>query len=420
MKWIKILCALFLMISLCGCGADDRSYSGVIEEDGDHQEHEILNEVSEKVEGDIKDGGKSDDVVFNSYIYSGNAMATFQATIPYYKTRVMLRQLSEEELANACELYTAIKNHYSRCYYRFPMTTIQMRQVNWLVQYECPELFHWDYLSSYTYYRDAYSRVTSISLNYTMSSQEYQEKLAEVKKVQKKIHKKIKNDSAYDKELYIYRYIIRNNTYNIPRKNSANIYGTLIEKQSKCAGISKTVKWLLDQEGITNYIIGGNTSGGGHVWNVVKLKKNYYDLDVTWDDLDSSRYKNAYPYGWFNVSMDMARNRVSLYEYYWGLKTPGTVGMSKSYHGRNKSYVKNGKSVANMFYKQMRTRRKHGSGQISFQVENYNDLLKMVKHMQRYINRAGKKCRMNYYITYYYIAHSKTFWGYVRVKKRYR
>lgn len=53
--------------------------------------------------------------------------------------------------------------------------------------------------------------------------------------------------------------------------------------QKRCA------KVLLDRNGVETTYIRGNTSGGSHGWNLVKLNGEWYHLDVTWNDAGGDR-----------------------------------------------------------------------------------------------------------------------------------
>ncbi len=69
-------------------------------------------------------------------------------------------------------------------------------------------------------------------------------------------------------------------------------YGALINGDCVCEGYAKSAKLLFDMCGIEAYYVTGDTSGGPHGWNLVKVEGKYYQLDITWNDADS--YPNQY------------------------------------------------------------------------------------------------------------------------------
>ena len=70
---------------------------------------------------------------------------------------------------------------------------------------------------------------------------------------------------------------------------SYTVYGAVVEKEAVCEGYAKTAKALMDMNGIESYFITGNTSGGAHAWNLVKVDGNWYHLDTTWNDSGGDR-----------------------------------------------------------------------------------------------------------------------------------
>ena len=61
-------------------------------------------------------------------------------------------------------------------------------------------------------------------------------------------------------------------------------YGAFQNESAVCDGYSRAAKILLNERGIDCYMETGNTEGGGHAWNLVKLEGEWYQLDVTWND----------------------------------------------------------------------------------------------------------------------------------------
>lgn len=96
--------------------------------------------------------------------------------------------------------------------------------------------------------------------------------------------------SDYDKELYIHDYIVQNCEYS--ESSDAMVYtmhGVLVDGSANCEGYSRTAQYLLRQLRIYNRLAVGVAEGGtgtaeGHMWNVVKIDGDFYNLDITWDD----------------------------------------------------------------------------------------------------------------------------------------
>ena len=93
-----------------------------------------------------------------------------------------------------------------------------------------------------------------------------------------------------DKLKYIHDYLISNVTYDAEAMDCDNVYGALIKHRTHCQGFSKSVCCLCDRLGIESMLVTGD-AGGGHMWNMVKVDGQWYNLDVTWDDPDMGRRK---------------------------------------------------------------------------------------------------------------------------------
>jgi len=84
-----------------------------------------------------------------------------------------------------------------------------------------------------------------------------------------------------------------------------SIVGVFIHKKAVCEGIAKAVKILFNTANINCLLVSGKAkfeAHGGHAWNIVRINKNAYHLDATWDIANSSRTSICYDY--FNLNQD--------------------------------------------------------------------------------------------------------------------
>lgn len=65
-------------------------------------------------------------------------------------------------------------------------------------------------------------------------------------------------------------------------------YGALIEQSAVCEGYARAAQLIFELCDVSSYYVVGETSGGGHAWNLVQIDQNWYQLDVTWNDTDAS------------------------------------------------------------------------------------------------------------------------------------
>ena len=165
-----------------------------------------------------------------------------------------------------------------------------------------PEIF-WMATDFNTYYinQDAYT--VTFSSYYTA---------AEVVRMMKKLDYAFKSFfgqlpqglSEYEREEYVYRYIINNCTYDEEVDSSDdygdnhpsiyNLYGVMIDQKAVCEGYSRAFDYLCSEIGVDAVCICGLASDDGdgdsddasdlHMWNAVQFDNDWYWCDCTWDD----------------------------------------------------------------------------------------------------------------------------------------
>jgi hypothetical protein len=120
----------------------------------------------------------------------------------------------------------------------------------------------------------------------------------------------------FEKELTIHDALAENITYtDNDNAAEASIAGALANGNANCEGYAKAAKYLLEKAGITSRVVIGTATdpvsrtSESHMWNVVTLNGNEYELDVTWDDYvissDGNESESSEPsHMFFNVTAD--------------------------------------------------------------------------------------------------------------------
>lgn len=123
-----------------------------------------------------------------------------------------------------------------------------------------------------------------------------------------KLVRPAKSLSEWEKEKYVHDFICENVRYDkLKKAYSHEIIGPLGQGVGVCEGIAKAVKVLLDALGVWCIVVicGNNPEKGiryRHTWNVVKIGKTYYHLDVTFDNtLGKEQEEAEYRYDYFNL-----------------------------------------------------------------------------------------------------------------------
>lgn len=74
----------------------------------------------------------------------------------------------------------------------------------------------------------------------------------------------------------------KNGTLQSDHPDTYNMYGVLVDNQAVCQGYAETYKYLLNQAGVTAYLV--SSKNVNHAWNMVMIDGELYQVDTTWDD----------------------------------------------------------------------------------------------------------------------------------------
>lgn len=137
----------------------------------------------------------------------------------------------------------------------------------------------------------------SVSINGQMTiSFEYQYTASEIKDRQAEIENSVTSflekaqgmESEYEKIKSVYEYILDTVEYVAGCADNQNLYSSLVNHESICAGYTRGTQYLLQRLGIQAIYVGGMADGNGgwgnHAWNIVRCGKNYYQVDSTFGD----------------------------------------------------------------------------------------------------------------------------------------
>lgn len=118
--------------------------------------------------------------------------------------------------------------------------------------------------------------------------------------------------SAYKKEKRAHDYIVSRVSYGYPDENTKadgdgySAYGALVLGKAVCNGYAEAMKLLCDLSGVQCEMITGTAGGENHAWNLVKVGKDWYHVDATWDDPEPD-VASRVMYTYFNVDDDQIR-----------------------------------------------------------------------------------------------------------------
>ena len=200
----------------------------------------------------------------------------------------------------------------------------------------------------------------------------------------------------YEKELYIHDYICDNTIYD-ETIDGNTIYDVLISGKAVCEGYAKTVKILLDELDIDNYLVVGESlfegELGPHMWNVVTIDGANYHLDATWNDNDGN---NDINYFYFNIS----DNEIKEDHFNISPANNFCVSDNANYFVKNDSYIEKFSNF-NDYISRSAELLSRGEYKVEFVFDDTDDFNKAVKHIEnetdffKYIiesiKRSGRK-----------------------------
>ncbi len=107
--------------------------------------------------------------------------------------------------------------------------------------------------------------------------------------------------SYFEKERYFHDYLCNNVTYTADGVYSRyNVVGALVNGKAVCEGYSRAMQLLCKKAGINCSLVKGISDEISHMWNIVELSGEWYEIDVTWDDIDGQ----APRYKYFNLTTE--------------------------------------------------------------------------------------------------------------------
>ncbi|WP_405357328.1 transglutaminase domain-containing protein [Ruminococcus sp.] len=180
-----------------------------------------------------------------------------------------------------------------------------------------PEIFWMDYLFDIDYEYDNGSHITKLVLRSEYTADQVVKMMQEIDDALAAFYREMPKElSAYEREVYVYKYIIDHCVYdeNIlddkeyeeSHPSLFNLYGVMVDHVAVCVGYAYSFDYLCSELGIDTVCISGTvvleedgaeTTDTLHLWNAVELDGEWYMADVTWDDPDDEEeIRDAYVY----------------------------------------------------------------------------------------------------------------------------
>lgn len=127
--------------------------------------------------------------------------------------------------------------------------------------------------------------VTAVDLSYDFTKTEVENLNRQVDQKVSEILMRLPADATPEAKIKVFHdTIVLSADYSLNYKYGATPYGPLVGGQALCEGYAKAFALLCNKVGIENLFVTGSYNGEDHLWNMVKLDGNWYNIDTTWDD----------------------------------------------------------------------------------------------------------------------------------------
>ena len=102
------------------------------------------------------------------------------------------------------------------------------------------------------------------------------------------------SDNDYEIAQAVYEYVIQNVSYNMDAKYGQSLASIALNGESVCSGYAKMYQFLMNNLNIPTTLITGYVIQNGkqisHIWNLVFIDGNWYNVDCTYGDISSNDY----------------------------------------------------------------------------------------------------------------------------------
>ncbi len=164
-------------------------------------------------------------------------------------------------------------------------TENKMEEITQMILCDHPEIFWIDGSYQYTSYDDK----IELEFNYLYEKKEVSGRRKEIQKAASAFTELLSDaDTEYDIIQKAYLYVIDTVEYEANSSDNQNVYSSLVNHKSVCAGYAKAIQYLLQQNGIQALYVSGVADGTGgwddHAWNIVRCEGRYYQVDATFGD----------------------------------------------------------------------------------------------------------------------------------------
>lgn len=247
--------------------------------------------------------GESEGLLFESSLTSQDwdkrhAAGLTNANVLFYMSLLEERyafSVLEPELKQLyAEMYLVLYNYAEN----IPLCSTNLTDIKFVAEciyVDCPEFFY------HTGYEYTSNKMKDVVVKITFSPM-YSFTKSEVSEMKNAINAYATNCLAgidtqgedYYKVQYIYEYLILTTDYDETVEYNQTICSVALYNRTVCLGYARMMQYLLQELDIqTAIVIGENSEGVSHAWDLVKIGTAYYYVDPTWGDASYLQSENT-------------------------------------------------------------------------------------------------------------------------------
>ena len=228
-------------------------------------------------------GNKQDSETKTDYV-----IEEAEDVFPEYEMMYFIPQLPGNMQRAAARIYKGLMS-YERSIdlSGYSLDTQEVSVVHQLLQCECSELFHVDFLKVGLDLFKENNKVYLYKPGYLIKEEDYPGALKTLyEKTEEILYGFEETGASGDIKKFGFVVNCLANTLNIEDTEftgTNSVYEALVLGKAKCDGVAHTVQYLMQKLGVQTLFISGKNKPAdiGHAWNAVKLEGKWCEIDVT-------------------------------------------------------------------------------------------------------------------------------------------
>lgn len=231
----------------------------------------------------VKSGWSTKYITRKYVIESADSSVSGDSILDDYSVKYAYNTLNSTQKKLYAALFKGVSKHSSSIDVSgINATTSDLNKAYWAFDYENPQFFWLSDGYSYSY---SGNTVLSVDVQYSRTKSEADKIAPKLEAAAKKITDKAPREKGlFEQVKYLHDAVTEMTEYTKSGPSyKAEADGPLLHGVALCEGYSKAFMYLCQSVGIECICVSGY-AGEGHMWNMLKLDGEWYNMDVTWDD----------------------------------------------------------------------------------------------------------------------------------------